>query len=188
MDAHHGDFSPSGRRVVYSREAGGLYTVALDGSGRRRLTGDGVMPRWSPDGRWIAFQAGARIDLIRPDGSDRHTLVELVAEVPVAQPAQACSRSRAPSSFRPSFQKEFTEPVALLSTQPADLPLPRTAFGRSFNLLALRARCEQEPTHARARGSRHSGTVLPHFATFLESGHCDEPSDRSRVRSVSDQW
>jgi Tol biopolymer transport system component len=73
--ARHGDFSPSGRRVVYSRETGGLFTVALDGSGRRRLTGDGVMPRWSPDGRWIAFQAGSRIDLIHPDGSDRHALV-----------------------------------------------------------------------------------------------------------------
>jgi Tol biopolymer transport system component len=73
--ARHGDFSPSGRRVVYSRDTGGLFTVALDGSARRRLTDDGGMPRWSPDGRWIAFQAGARIDLIHPDGSDRHTLV-----------------------------------------------------------------------------------------------------------------
>ena len=73
--ARHGDFSPSGRRVVYSLETGGIFTVALDGSRPRRLTGDGVMPRWSPDGRWIAFQAGARIDLIRPDGSDRHALV-----------------------------------------------------------------------------------------------------------------
>jgi hypothetical protein len=40
--------------------------------------------------------------------------------------------------------KRFTEPVALLSTQPTDLPLPRTALGRSFNLLALRARCVEE--------------------------------------------
>jgi hypothetical protein len=48
----------------------------------------------------------------------------------------------------PSQEKRFTEPVALLSTQPADLPLPRAAVRRSFNLLALRARCEQEPTHA----------------------------------------
>ena len=41
-------------------------------------------------------------------------------------------------------QKEFTEPVALLSTQPDDLPLPRTASGLSFDLLALRARCVEE--------------------------------------------
>jgi hypothetical protein len=41
--------------------------------------------------------------------------------------------------------KEFTEPVALSSTQPADLPLPRRAFRLSFGLVALRARCVEEP-------------------------------------------
>ena len=44
-----------------------------------------------------------------------------------------------------AFQKEFTEPVALLSTQLTGLPLPRRAFKLSFDLLALRARCEEEP-------------------------------------------
>jgi hypothetical protein len=44
-----------------------------------------------------------------------------------------------------AVSKEFTEPVALLSTRPADVPLPRTAAGLSFNLLALRARCVEEP-------------------------------------------
>jgi hypothetical protein len=34
--------------------------------------------------------------------------------------------------------KEFTEPVALLSTRPADFPLPRTVSGLSFNRLTLR--------------------------------------------------
>jgi hypothetical protein len=42
-------------------------------------------------------------------------------------------------------EKEFTEPVALLSTRPSDLPLPRTAARLSFDLLALRARCEAQP-------------------------------------------
>src|SRR5688572_6224937 len=41
--------------------------------------------------------------------------------------------------------KEFTEPVALSSTRPADLPLPRRTVGLSFDLLALRARCVEEP-------------------------------------------
>src|SRR5262245_33892971 len=41
--------------------------------------------------------------------------------------------------------KEFTEPVALSSTRPADRPLPRRACELSFDLLALRARCKREP-------------------------------------------
>ena len=49
-------------------------------------------------------------------------------------------------------ERKFTEPVALLSTQPADLPLPRMAVRRSFNLLALRARCEEEPMGESRRG------------------------------------
>ena len=52
-------------------------------------------------------------------------------------PARGCSRVHS---------KEFTEPVALSSTRPADLPLPRTAAGLSFDLLALRARCVEEAT------------------------------------------
>jgi hypothetical protein len=42
--------------------------------------------------------------------------------------------------------------VALLSTQPADLPLPRTALRRSFNLLTLRARCVEESINASREG------------------------------------
>jgi Tol biopolymer transport system component len=73
--ARDGDFSPSGKRVVYSLANGGVFTVSVDGSRRRRVTSDGVAPRWSPDGRWIAFQAGTRIDVMHPDGSGRRTLV-----------------------------------------------------------------------------------------------------------------
>jgi hypothetical protein len=61
-------------------------------------------------------------------------------------------RSRGRGSGACEVKRKFTEPVALLSTRPADLPLPRTAVRRSFNLLALRARCEQEPTHASLEG------------------------------------
>jgi hypothetical protein len=41
-------------------------------------------------------------------------------------------------------RKEFTEPVALSSTQPTNRPLPRRALRLSFDLDALRARCTQE--------------------------------------------
>ena len=51
---------------------------------------------------------------------------------------------------RSGHRKKFTEPVALSSTQPADLPLPRRASRLSFDLLALRARCVEE-TMGKAR-------------------------------------
>jgi Tol biopolymer transport system component len=74
----NGDFSPSGAQVVYA--AKGIWVVRADGTRRRRLADHGAWPRWSPDGRWIAFVATRApaitgIDLIRPDGTDRHALV-----------------------------------------------------------------------------------------------------------------
>ena len=44
--------------------------------------------------------------------------------------------------------------MALSSTQPADLPLPRRAFKLSFGLVALRARCDRKPTARVSRASR----------------------------------
>src|SRR5919108_5294390 len=41
--------------------------------------------------------------------------------------------------------KEFAEPVALSSTEPTDLPLPRTTARLGFVLLALRARRKRDP-------------------------------------------
>jgi hypothetical protein len=52
---------------------------------------------------------------------------------------------RIPTRAVLDHHKDFTEPVALLSTRPSDLPLPRTAARLSFDLLALRARCEAQP-------------------------------------------
>jgi len=95
-------------------------------------------------------------------------------------------RARPTRPYCTSCPQRVHRPVALLSTQPADLPLPRTASGRSFYLLALRARCEQEPM---ARASRQSGTRVPHFATCLELTVWQARPllrDVRRVRSVSD--
>src|SRR5690242_1142221 len=45
--------------------------------------------------------------------------------------------------------KKFTEPGALSSTTPADLPLARTAARLRFDLLASRARCKRHITAGR---------------------------------------
>jgi hypothetical protein len=77
--------------------------------------------------------------------------------------------SRGRGSGACQVKKEFTEPVALLSTQPADLPLPRMALRRSFNLLALRARCEQEPRHSRLKRQDSPAPDYRTLRRFLET-------------------
>jgi Tol biopolymer transport system component len=72
-----GDISPRGTAVVYTGK--GIWVVGADGKHRHQVSPDGIDPRWSPDGQWIAYSvtrsAGmAGIDLVRPDGTQRHTL------------------------------------------------------------------------------------------------------------------
>lgn len=79
-DVMSASFAPDGERIVFAllRENNrDLYTSALDGSERRRLTdepSDDLMPAWSPAGDRIAFCSNRhgkrRIYTMRPDGSD----------------------------------------------------------------------------------------------------------------------
>jgi hypothetical protein len=58
-------------------------------------------------------------------------------------PDRRSRRKRGGVSQRPArLREKFTEPVALSSTQPTDVPLPRSAARLSLDLVALRARCD----------------------------------------------
>jgi TolB protein len=73
------DFSPNGRRIVFSL-AEMIFTVRADGAELRRLTGFGRVghedwdPAWSPTGRAIAFTRDASIHRMRPDGTGKRRL------------------------------------------------------------------------------------------------------------------
>ena len=70
-------FSPGGQRIAYVFDQGAIETIGVDGSKRRVLYHDkGIphSPRWSPDGRLIAFaveddSGNGRVHVMRPDGS-----------------------------------------------------------------------------------------------------------------------
>ena len=66
--------SPDGRSIVY--RLGPLVIQDLRSGTTRTLTGteDAMVPRWSPDGAWIAYtkERGGELILIRPDGSGLH--------------------------------------------------------------------------------------------------------------------
>ena len=77
------DWSPGGRRLVFNSSDDRLYTVQANGSGLRRLPPRlARYPRWSPDGKWIAFIRPAARESLPPrllvahaDGSHVRTVV-----------------------------------------------------------------------------------------------------------------
>ena len=60
------DFSPDGSQVVFRswRDGGGIYVVSVLGGQERRIATGGYSPRFSPDGKWIAYaQDGIQVVL-----------------------------------------------------------------------------------------------------------------------------
>lgn len=107
-------WSPSGRRIAF---CGGqpngltdLWTVRADGTAFRRLTNtpdsDECAPHFSPNGRWIAFDArvsgkpGSAIYLIHPDGTGmrRVTPFRQMPGIRTGRPTAAASPSAPTSS------------------------------------------------------------------------------------------
>ena len=76
------DFSRDGEWLTYvTFRQSGLWRSKLDGSGKQQLfssSGTVVYPRWSPDGRWIAYCSGvgrsSRIYLIPSSGGSPREL------------------------------------------------------------------------------------------------------------------
>jgi TolB protein len=76
-DAAYGDLSPDDRQLVFARtesQISRLAVIPVNGGPEKRLVDSpSTVPRWSPDGRWIAFSPDrgykGGIFIVRPDGS-----------------------------------------------------------------------------------------------------------------------
>ena len=72
-DAQMPDWSPDSRRIVFSRPSdGSIYTVDLTGKHAKLVVssqgyGGMVNPKWSPDGKWIAFEWYGWIEKVQVD-------------------------------------------------------------------------------------------------------------------------
>ena len=76
---HHHELSPNGRQVAFVWERDGrsdIFVQPLAGGWPRRITADrdrtiywwDSEPRWSPDGRWLAFGQGGSVRVAPADG------------------------------------------------------------------------------------------------------------------------
>jgi Tol biopolymer transport system component len=78
-------------KLAFVRD-GDIWLLDVDSGQERQLTSDGgnMGPRWSPDGRWLAFvkaEAGA-IWLMREDGSDASLVAESASGSPIWAPGE----------------------------------------------------------------------------------------------------
>lgn len=81
--------SPDGRTVAYTvgvvnkeenRVVTQIYVVNADGTGTKQLTtgtGSSSSPRWSPDGKLIAFTTGGQIWTMEPDGDAKEQITKI---------------------------------------------------------------------------------------------------------------
>jgi len=84
-DEGYAEFSPDMKTLAFARAEGGAEHVYLapsvaTGDAHRLTDSPSTLPRWSPDGAWIAFAAdrgySGGISLVRPDGTGERRITD----------------------------------------------------------------------------------------------------------------
>jgi len=86
-------FSPDGARIAFrsERDGGGIYVIPSLGGAARRIADGGRRPRWSPDGRHIAYWTGRNMNyLFFP--AEIHVIESAGGEARAIQPGLAMAR------------------------------------------------------------------------------------------------
>jgi len=70
--------SRDGRHLIYAAEAGGLYIRSFDGVEAHLIAGSegGWLPFLSPDGRWVGFVAGGKLQKVSVEGGSPRLIVD----------------------------------------------------------------------------------------------------------------
>ena len=81
--------SPDGRVVAFTigvvdkaanKTVNQIYTIGIDGTRQKQITSNpssSSSPRWSPDGKWIAFTTGGQVWVMKPDGMDKKQITKI---------------------------------------------------------------------------------------------------------------
>jgi Tol biopolymer transport system component len=150
-------WSPAGDLIAFSTEKTGLNTVTPDGRGYHHLAWHADALAWSPDGRRIAFVAGARLYLVSSAGGAARDITPATAARLDAPAWSPDGRWLVVTSQRPEGQDHTLLVVAADGSRSRSLArLARDPYGSQTLWPTWRSRGATAQRLGRALPRRHS--------------------------------